>query len=85
MDTHATIEERLEMGFSTVFRARGLEGRQLGQPRHFYMGACEEKSSVGREPPFREDLSLKATIVRSCYQATTSEDTVGWKRLSVIL
>jgi hypothetical protein len=49
------------------------------------MGACEEKISVGREPLFREDLSPEAAIVRSCYQATASEDIVGWRRLSVIL
>jgi hypothetical protein len=43
----------------------------------------EDLVPVGRELPFREDLSSEAAIVRSCYQATTSEDTVDWKRLNM--
>jgi hypothetical protein len=42
----------------------------------------EQESAVGREPPFREDLSPEAAIIRSRYQVTTSEDTVGWKDLT---
>jgi hypothetical protein len=33
---------------------------ELGQPRRFCTGVCEEKSSLGREPPFGEDLSMEA-------------------------
>jgi hypothetical protein len=32
-----------------------------------------------------ETRSKRQAIVRSLYQATTSEDTEGWKRLGVIL
>jgi hypothetical protein len=32
--------------------------------------------------PFIENVSPKAGIVRSRYQAATSEDTAGWKRLT---
>jgi hypothetical protein len=41
------------------------------------------RQAVGREPPFREDLSPEAGTVRSHYQTTTSDDAAGWKRLSV--
>jgi hypothetical protein len=42
-----------------------------------------KNSAVGRESPFREDLSPEPAIVRSHYQAATSDDTAGWKRCSV--
>jgi hypothetical protein len=40
------------------------------------------------ESPFRKDLNTedkKIAIIRSRNQATTSKDTAGWKRLSMIL
>jgi hypothetical protein len=42
-------------------------------------GWCEmaESQLYGSEPPLRVDLSREAAIVRSRYQATTSEDTAS--------
>jgi hypothetical protein len=45
---HTTIELLLEKGFSTVVYAEGLGGQQ------------EQEYAVGRELPFREDLSTEA-------------------------
>jgi hypothetical protein len=46
---HATVELLLETVFSTVVRAGRLSG-----------GKLEQELAVGREPPFREDLSTEA-------------------------
>jgi hypothetical protein len=61
----------LETGFSTVACAKEIKA-----------GRSEDLVAFGREPPFREDLSPEAAIVRSRYQAATSEDTVDWKNLT---
>jgi hypothetical protein len=58
--------------------------------RKFILTFDFEELTVGREPPFREDLSAEEgvgglAIVKCRYQATTSEDIEGWKRLCVIL
>jgi hypothetical protein len=68
-----------------VVRAEELI-RKAGQPSQFCAVACEEKSSMGRETPSREDLSLQAEelpLFRSRYQETSSDETAGSKRLSV--
>jgi hypothetical protein len=61
-DTHATEEQCFLRG-----PYRGVIRKTIGA---FCTGVCEEKSSVGREPPLREDFSQKVAIVRSRYQET---------------
>jgi hypothetical protein len=58
----ATAEVLFEMGFNMVVRAKGLYGRQLGQPSQFCTGGCEEKGQVEKSwkgAAFREDLSAE--------------------------
>jgi hypothetical protein len=43
----------------------------------------DQEQAVGMEPPFTEHGNRGIAIVRSRYQATTSEDTGGWKRISL--
>jgi hypothetical protein len=82
-DTHATIQVLLEM-FSTWSVQRGYKEDNCG---HWVSSAWESvrKSSAGREPLFRQDLSAwswRISSVRSHCQGTAGEDIVGWKRLS---
>jgi hypothetical protein len=60
------------MVFSTMVRAKGSQGGQLEQETRSWKGAAVQ---TGLEPGSRG-----IAIVRSRYQATTSEDTVAWKR-----
>jgi hypothetical protein len=67
--------------------AEKLERRKLGQQSQFCTGVCKKKrqlkgAAVQRE---LEPRSRGLAIVRSRYQATISEDTAGWKILSLIL
>jgi hypothetical protein len=61
----------VETGFSTGIRAKGLQGARIGQLE----GTATQR--------VLEPGSRLITIVRSLYQATTNEDTAGWKRLSL--
>jgi hypothetical protein len=65
-----------------MFNSGGTVGNSV-----FYGGPCRRfmRRAVGRELPFREDLSPEAATVRSCYQAATSEDSVAGKDLGCAL
>jgi hypothetical protein len=88
MDTHETIEVLLETVFSARSMQRGYKEDNWANRVNYGWEAVRKrgrrKEAVGRKPLFREDFSPEV-IVRSRYQATTSEHTAGWKRLSVIL
>jgi hypothetical protein len=62
-DKHATIEVLLETVFSTRSVERGYKEddwvNNSTRTSQLRTGVCKEKSSVGREPLFREDLSTE--------------------------
>jgi hypothetical protein len=55
-DKHATIEMLLKTVFSTRSMQTGYKKNNWGN-REISVRQSVKKSSVGREPPFREDLS----------------------------
>jgi hypothetical protein len=76
MDTHATIEVLLETVFST-------QSVQMG-----YKETTEARSGSWKGAAIQRGLEPSSTGIAtasSCYQATTSEDITGWKRISVNL
>jgi hypothetical protein len=62
-----------------------LNGVLYGGPFRGDRSGTSCRLAIGREPPFREDMSPEATTVRSRYKATTGEDTAGWKILACAL
>jgi hypothetical protein len=92
---HATTEELLETVFSVVRAAavatqrRGKHISAATNPDAVTeelccLDPCREviwrtTEETGWEPPFKEDFSLEATIVRSRYQEMPGEDTASWK------
>jgi hypothetical protein len=83
-DSHATIEVLLETVSSTRSVQRGYKEDSWGNEVSSVLGSVRKRDSLKGAAIQRglEHGSRGIAIVRSRYQATASEDTAGWKRLS---